>query len=98
MDEIKTFEFHRVIGGDNGLYQETVASVKRRVAAVTGFDIYAIQLMEGESTSFTVGEERYRYCPRINFTVNGHGWVTDFARLERAPQFDDAPEGARADA
>lgn len=97
MDEIKTFEFHRVIGSDN-LYGETLASVKRRIAAVTGFDICAIYPIKGDNDGFTVGEERYRYCTRVFFTVNGHGWATDFARLERAPQFDDAPEGARADA
>lgn len=98
MNEIETFEFHRVIDGDNDFYKETIASVKRRVAAVTGFDIRAILPMEGDSDGFTVGGKRYRYCTRIGFTVNGHGWATDFARLERAPQFDDAPEGARADA
>ena len=98
MDEIKTFEFCHVIDGGDELYEETVASVKRRVVAVTGFDIYAIRPMGGHAAVFTVGGKRYRYCTRIGFTVNGHGWVTDFARLERAPQFDDAPEGARADA
>lgn len=82
MNEIETFEFLHVIDGDNDFYDETIASAKRRVAAMTGFDIYAIQPMDGDADNFTVGGKRYRYCTRIGFTVNGHGWATDFARPE----------------
>ena len=60
---------------------ETIASVQRRVAELTGFQYKRIVLMEGNLTGGVYDS--------ISFQVNGRGYSTDFEDFDRNPVFDE---------
>ena len=68
---------------EDGMWEETPASIKQRIMDCTGFDKFDIELMESDGF---MGITR-----QVRFTYNGFGWSLDFEMPEyinRAQQFD----------
>lgn len=65
---------------ENGCMEETHDSLKRRIAAMWGFQTSGIELLEASTTWFELGG--------MQFNVNGKGWRTDFKRIERDSAYD----------
>ena len=66
--------------------EETQASVKRRIAEVTGFQYSKIVLLEGSLRKGLRGQIYTSVC----FRVNGKGAWTDFNTWELDPVYDEA--------
>lgn len=88
MPEVIGFEM-----GKNGCMEETHYSIASRINKKWGFDQHAIVLMESDSCQpFEMGGKTHYACASVRFTVRGVGWATDFATVERAPEWDDEKE------
>lgn len=68
-------------------YQETKASVKRRISALFGFKPGVVKLLEASMTSFCTGSKRYYYYDSMQFSVYGLGYSTNFETLVMAPEY-----------
>lgn len=78
---------------ENGCMEETHGSIASRINAKWGFDLLAVKLMESDSCApFEIGGVQHYACASVRFTVRGVGWATDFATIERAPEWDDDKE------
>ena len=73
---------------ENGCMEETHDSLKRRIAAMWGFQASGIELLEAGTTWFELGGMQYRIYDSVQFSVNGKGWSTDFKRIERDSAYD----------
>lgn len=69
-------------------YEETNASVTRRISALFGFKPGSIVLLEASMNGYRTGSRHYAYFDKMNFNVNGYGYWTNFERLEMAPAYD----------
>ena len=68
---------------EDGMWEETPASIKQRIQDCTGLHQFDIELMESDSL---MGNSH-----KVRFTYNGFGWALDFEMPEyisRAQQFD----------
>lgn len=66
---------------ENGCMEETHVSLKRRIAAMWGFQTSGIELLEASTTWFELGG--------MQFSVNGKGWSTDFKTIARDTAYDE---------
>lgn len=66
---------------ENGCMEETHVSLKRRIAAMWGFQTSGIELLEASTTWFELGG--------MQFSVNGRGWSTDFKTIARDTAYDE---------
>ncbi len=74
---------------ENGCMEETHDSLKRRIAAMWGFQTSGIELLEASTTWFELGGMQYSIYDSVQFSVNGKGWSTDFKRIERDSAYDE---------
>ena len=68
----------KIAFGKDGV--ETIPSIKRRIAEVTGFQYSKIEPLEA---SFM----RKGVCTSVAFSVKGYGFVTDFVSYDMAPEY-----------
>lgn len=73
---------------ENGCMEETHVSLKRRIAAMWGFQTSGIELLEASTTWFELGGMQFNVYSSVQFSVNGKGWSTDFKRIERDSAYD----------
>lgn len=69
--------------------EETEWSLRHRIEVIFRFDATHIVPLEGETKTFEVGGFCYRYYSKINFSVNGYGYGTDFKDIWRDEAYDD---------
>ncbi len=75
---------------ENGCMEETHVSLKRRIAAMWGFEYGAIKLMEGSMMArFELGGMQFNIYDSVQFSVNGKGWSTDFKTIARDTAYDE---------
>ena len=90
MKEAMTPEMITFALAENGCMEETHASIASRINAKWGFDLLGVKLMESDSSApFELGGLTYYACASVRFTARGKGWATDFATIERAPEWDE---------
>lgn len=70
-------------------YEETEHSIKNRIARKFLFNGSSIVPLECDLKSFELGGIVYRYVNKINFSVNGYGYGTDFKDIWRDEAYDD---------
>lgn len=70
-------------------YEETEHSIKNRIARKFLFNGSSIVPLECDFESFELGGITYRYVNKINFSVNGYGYGTDFKDIWRDEAYDD---------
>ena len=68
---------------ENGCMEETHDSLKRRIAAMCGFQTSSIEILEASTTWFELGGMQCNVYSSVQVSVNGKGWSTDFKRIER---------------
>lgn len=66
---------------DDGILEETTASIKRRIAHAHGFTSSKVTLLEGSADSFTVLDNTHLYYTSMTFEVCGAYFSTDFKTL-----------------
>lgn len=75
---------------ENGCMEETHVSLKRRIAAMWGFEFEFIKLMEADMmTCFEMGGVQFNVYSSVQFSVNGKGWSTDFKTIARDTAHDE---------
>lgn len=74
---------------ENGCMEETHASLKRRIAAMWGFQASGIELLEASTTWFELGGMQFNVYSSVQFSVNGKGWSTDFKTIARDTAYDE---------
>lgn len=62
---------------ENGCMEETHVSLKRRIAAMWGFQTSGIELLEASTTWFELGGMQFNVYSSVQFSVNGKGWKLD---------------------
>lgn len=86
--EVKNiFKFEEAEDG-NG-YVETEQSVISRIRYKFGFSQHKIVPLEENLASFEAFGIDHRYVNKINFSVNGYGYGTDFKDIWRDEAYDD---------
>lgn len=81
-----TFYF---VPAENGCMEETHVSLKRRIAAMWGFQTSGIELLEASTTWFELGGMQLNVYSSVQFSVNGKGWSTDFKTIARDTAYDE---------
>lgn len=81
-----TFHFEPA---ENGCMEETHVSIKRRIAAMWGFQTSGIELLEASTTWFELGGMQFNVYSSVQFSVNGKGWSTDFKTIARDTAYDE---------
>lgn len=71
---------------DDGVLEETVASIRRRIATVHGFKPGGITLLEGDAKSTEIVGETHLYYTSMTFEVCGVYFCTDFKTLTMLDQ------------
>lgn len=74
---------------ENGCMEETHVSLKRRIAAMWGFQTSGIELLEASTTWFELGGMQFNVYSSVQFSVNGKGWSTDFKTIARDTAYDE---------
>lgn len=74
---------------ENGCMEETHVSLKRRIAAMWGFQTSGIELLEASTTWFELGGMQFNVYDSVQFSVNGKGWSTDFKTIARDTAYDE---------
>lgn len=74
---------------ENGCMEETHVSLKRRIAAMWGFQTSGIELLEASMTWFELGGMQFNVYSSVQFSVNGRGWSTDFKTIARDTAYDE---------
>ena len=74
---------------ENGCMEETHDSLKRRIAAMWGFQTSGIELLEASTTWFELGGMQFNVYNSVQFSVNGKGWSTDFKTIARYTAYDE---------
>lgn len=74
---------------ENGCMEETHVSLKRRIAAMWGFQTSGIELLEVGTTWFELGGMQFNVYNSVQFSVNGKGWSTDFKTIARDTAYDE---------
>lgn len=74
---------------ENGCMEETHVSLKRRIAAMWGFQTSGIELLEASTTWFELGGMQFNVYNSVQFSVNGKGWSTDFKTIARDTAYDE---------
>lgn len=74
---------------ENGCMEETHDSLKRRIAAMWGFQASGIELLEASTTWFELGGMQFNVYDSVQFSVNGKGWSTDFKTIARDTAYDE---------
>lgn len=74
---------------ENGCMEETHDSLKRRIAAMWGFQTSGIELLEASTTWFELGVMQFNVYSSVQFSVNGKGWSTDFKTIARDTAYDE---------
>lgn len=74
---------------EGAVYEETEHSIKNRIARKFLFNGSSIVPLECDLKSFELGGIVYRYVSRVNFSVNGYGYSTDFKDICRDEAYDD---------
>lgn len=74
---------------ENGCMEETHGSLKRRIAAMWGFQTSGIELLEASATWFELGGMQFNVYSSVQFSVNGKGWSTDFKTIARDTAYDE---------
>lgn len=74
---------------ENGCMEETHDSLKRRIAAMWGFQTSGIELLESSTTWFELGGMQFNVYSSVQFSVNGKGWSTDFKTIARDTAYDE---------
>lgn len=74
---------------ENGRMEETHVSLKRRIAAMWGFQTSGIELLEASTTWFELGGMQFNVYSSVQFSVNGKGWSTDFKTIARDTAYDE---------
>lgn len=75
---------------ENGCMEETHVSLKRRIAAMWGFQTSGIELLEASmKQQFELGGMQFNVYDSVQFNVNGKGWSTDFKTIARDTAYDE---------
>lgn len=74
---------------ENGCMEETHGSLKRRIAAMWGFQTSGIELLEASTIWFELGGMQFNVYSSVQFSVNGKGWSTDFKTIARDTAYDE---------
>lgn len=74
---------------ENGCMEETHGSLKRRIAAMWGFQASGIELLEASTIWFELGGMQFNVYSSVQFSVNGKGWSTDFKTIARDTAYDE---------
>lgn len=74
---------------ENDCMEETHDSLKRRIAAMWGFQTSGIELLEASTTWFELGGMQFNVYSSVQFSVNGKGWSTDFKTIARDTAYDE---------
>ncbi len=77
------------VQAENGCMEETHVSLKRRIAAMWGFQTSGIELLEASTTWFELGGMQFNVYSSVQFSVNGKGWSTDFKTIARDTAYDE---------
>lgn len=75
---------------DGTCYWETECSVANRIRFQFGFSGHKIVPLEGSMGAFEALGINHSYYDKINFSVNGYGYGTDFKDIWRDEAYDDA--------
>ena len=74
---------------ENGCMEETHVTLKRRIAAMWGFQTSGIELLEASTTWFELGGMQCIVYSSVQFSVHGQGWSTACKSLARDTAYDE---------